>query len=88
MPKRSGAPANAGPVTLGQLVENKLGLRPFCDCGRSPVIPPQDLADQPRSMSLSDFKARLTCRDCGRRGIANAHVLSMASLSAYPHITS
>ena len=85
MPKRHNGAAEAAIVTLGQLVENGLGLRPFCACGRAAVIPPERLGGYPGDTPLERFKARLTCAACGRTGIDSAHVVSMAALGAYPH---
>jgi hypothetical protein len=84
MPKRDKSPDESGPVTLQQFHDQDLGLRPYCPCGHTTIIPPKALAQWPGTMLLEALKARLTCGRCGRTGIESAQVVSMAALGAYP----
>jgi hypothetical protein len=59
----------AGPVTLGDLVREGVDLLGCCDsCGRSELLPLQDLAERlGEAFTVPALRGRLKCSRCGSR---------------------
>lgn len=84
MPPRQTDRDDGAPVLVDQFLDNGLGLRPYCECGHTTVIPPEFLSQFARGTPIEAIKRRLKCQACGRTGIATAQVVAMSALSAYP----
>lgn len=85
MPSRKSGRVDGEPVLVDQFLNNNLGLRPYCACGHTSVIGPEQLSRVSAGTPIETIKRRLTCAACGKTGIDVAHVVPMAALGAYPH---
>jgi hypothetical protein len=60
--------------TTGNLIREGYGLNLYCRCGRHAAMSTTDMRKLPQDLSVPDLLARLKCKKCGRRGMAEARL--------------
>lgn len=54
--------------TIGEAAAKRLAVLAVCKCGRTKELCPGIICISPNTL-VSDVGAKLTCRQCGRRGL-------------------